>query len=492
MIHDLINDAAYMAHGYCLLWKPWLVALHAGSDLVTALAYFAIPVAIWIFLARRPDMELRGLATMFAAFILLCGMTHVFSLVTLWLPVYEEQGIVKAMTAAISLFTAITIFPLIPNALAIPSPTQLQIANKQLSLEVDAHRETLAKLEAARIELEQRVSDRTRELAEMTDRFRLLFERAPVAMFMVDGSGAIEQANAAAEGLTGYDKEELIGNQVEKLLPERSHALHLELRNGFLAAPAARPMGLGNELKAQRKNGTEISVEIGLNPIEVGGRVSVVASVIDTSERKQREEQIRLLMQEVNHRAKNVLGVVQAIARQTSQGDPAFVRLFTERLQALSASQDLLVESGWRGVVLADLVRSQLAHFGHLIGKRILLHGPDIRLTAAAAQTVGMALHELATNAAKYGALSTESGRVEVHWSRETGGDGKPCFVLRWQERQGPPVPAPTREGFGSTVTRRMVEIGLQAEVRLDYEPGGVEWEVRAPAEAVLESSGTS
>jgi PAS domain S-box-containing protein len=336
------------------------------------------------------------------------------------------------------------------------------------------------------------VSDRTRELAEMTDRFRLLFERAPVAMFMVDGSGAIEQANAAAEGLTGYDKEELIGNQVEKLLPERSHALHLELRNGFLAAPAARPMGLGNELKAQRKNGTEISVEIGLNPIEVGGRVSVVASVIDTSERKQREEQIRLLMQEVNHRAKNVLGVVQAIARQTSQGDPAFVRLFTERLQALSASQDLLVESGWRGVVLADLVRSQLAHFGHLIGKRILLHGPDIRLTAAAAQTVGMALHELATNAAKYGALSTESGRVEVHWSRETGGDGKPCFVLRWQERQGPPVPAPTREGFGSTVTRRMVEIGLQAEVRLDYEPGGVEWEVRAPAEAVLESSGTS
>ena len=99
MIHDMVDQASYMAHGYCLLWKPWLVILHAASDILIFGAYFAIPVAIWIFLRRRPDLELRPLAILFAAFIFLCGLTHLVQMVTLWWPIYETQGLLKAATA---------------------------------------------------------------------------------------------------------------------------------------------------------------------------------------------------------------------------------------------------------------------------------------------------------------------------------------------------------------------------------------------------------
>src|SRR5262249_54865563 len=142
-----------------------------------------------------------------------------------------------------------------------------------------------------------------------------------------------------------------------------------------------------------------------------------VSVVEDISARKGHEEQIHLLMREVNHRAKNMLSLVQAIARQTTAREPEdFVRRFTERIQALSANQDLLVRNEWQGVDVEELVRAQLAHFDDLVGSRIAVHGPKLRLNAAAAQAIGLTLHELATNAGKYGALSTDKGHVHVRW----------------------------------------------------------------------------
>src|SRR5258706_15581649 len=127
-------------------------------------------------------------------------------------------------------------------------------------------------------------------------------------------------------------------------------------------------------------------------------------------------------MREINHRAKNMLSVVDAIAHQTATRNPEdFVERFSDRVQALSANQDLLVRNEWKGVDIADLVRAQLAHFADLIGSRIAVHGPKLRLNAASAQAIGLALHELATNAGKYGALSTDRGRVDLRWG--TDGD---------------------------------------------------------------------
>jgi len=174
MVHDLVDSASYMAHGYCLLWKPWLVVLHAGSDLLIFLAYFAIPAAIWLFLRQRPDLELKPLAILFAAFIFLCGLTHLVQMVTLWWPIYETQGVLKAVTAFVSLATALMIFPLIPRAVAVPSPRALQTANEGLKREIDAHEDTLQRLRETRDTLERSVAERTRELAHSKARLEAL------------------------------------------------------------------------------------------------------------------------------------------------------------------------------------------------------------------------------------------------------------------------------------------------------------------------------
>src|SRR5215468_9000759 len=144
-------------------------------------------------------------------------------------------------------------------------------------------------------------------------------------------------------------------------------------------------------------------------------------------------------MREINHRAKNMLSVVHAIAHQTATRNPeGFIARFSERIQALSANQDLLVRSDWGGVEIADLTRAQLAHFADLIDSRIVMDGPRLCLKPAAAQAIGLALHELATNAGKYGALSTDKGRVRISWGIDGG-----TLTMSWTEREGPPVSKP-------------------------------------------------
>jgi two-component sensor histidine kinase len=203
----------------------------------------------------------------------------------------------------------------------------------------------------------------------------------------------------------------------------------------------------------------------------------------DITERKEREEKEHLLMREINHRAKNMLSVVASIAHQTAARNPDdFVERFSERIQALSANQDLLVRSEWSGVEIADLVRAQLAHFADLIGSRIAVRGPKLRLNPASAQAIGLALHELATNAGKYGALSTDQGRVDISW--EMAGD---TFAMSWTERDGPPVAAPQQRGFGSTVMEAMAERSLGGEVSLDYARSGIAWRLTCPAGTALE-----
>jgi two-component sensor histidine kinase len=205
----------------------------------------------------------------------------------------------------------------------------------------------------------------------------------------------------------------------------------------------------------------------------------------DISSRKRAEEQVDLLMGEANHRIKNVLGLVQAIARQTAAGSPEdFVGRFTERIQALASNQDLLGRNEQRGADLQELVSAQLAHFADLIGSRIAVGGPKLRLNAAAAQAIGLALHELATNAGKHGALSTNSGRVDIGWGIK--GD---TFTISWMEREGPPASPPQRRGFGTVVMKAMAERSMDGRVELDYAPSGVTWRLTCPAPNALEPS---
>jgi two-component sensor histidine kinase len=201
------------------------------------------------------------------------------------------------------------------------------------------------------------------------------------------------------------------------------------------------------------------------------------------TEQKAHEEQIRLLMREANHRVKNLLGLVQAIARQTAAGSPEdFIGRFMERIQALAANQDLLARNQQHGADLEDLVRAQLAYFADLIGSRITVHGALSHLNATAAQAIGLALHELATNAGKYGALSTDTGRIDIGWKSE--GD---VFTMNWSECNGPLVRPPKHRGFGSTVLESMAKFAVGGEVQLDYAPSGLQWRLTCPAANALE-----
>jgi PAS domain S-box-containing protein len=254
------------------------------------------------------------------------------------------------------------------------------------------------------------------------------------------------------------------------------------------ALDPADPRPLAIEYRIRRGDGKVRWVaNHGLAYFEYAGRerraASFVGTVADITERKEREEKEHLLMREVSHRAKNMLSVVDAIAHQTATRNPDdFIERFSERIQALSANQDLLVRNEWNGVEIADLIRAQLAHFVDLIGSRIAVRGPALRLTPASAQAIGLALHELATNAGKYGALSTDAGRVDISWG--AAGD---TFTMSWTEREGPPASPPTRRGFGTIVMEAMAERSLGGTVELDYAHPGLTWRLACPAANALE-----
>src|SRR6266446_4364059 len=250
----------------------------------------------------------------------------------------------------------------------------------------------------------------------------------------------------------------------------------------------ADPKRSPHEYQVQRRDGEVRWVEVCWFAYFDGDRreretASEIGTVHDITERKEREERERLLMSEINHRAKNLLSVVDAIAHQTATKSPEdFIERFSARIQALSANQDLLVRNEWQGVDLKDLVHAQLAHFADLVGSRIAVDGPRLRLNPVAAQAIGLALHELATNAGKYGALSVDAGRVDVCWRLD--GD---VFAMSWTECNGPPVSPPARCGFGSTVISSMVKQTVNGEVQLDYVPSGVVWNLTCPAANALE-----
>jgi PAS domain S-box-containing protein len=254
------------------------------------------------------------------------------------------------------------------------------------------------------------------------------------------------------------------------------------------ALDPAQPERSPTQFRLRRGNGKVCWVETqGLAHLKGAGRerqvVSFIGTVQDITERKEREEREHLLMREINHRAKNMLSVVDAIAHQTAtRGPEDFIERFSERIQALAANQDLLIRSEWRGVEVEDLVCAQLAPFADLIGSRIVVYGPKLRLNAASAQPIGLALHELATNAGKYGALSTDAGRLDIGW----GADGD-TFTMSWTEREGPPVSAPKQRGFGTTVMEAMVERSVDGAVELDYARSGLTWRLICPTGNALE-----
>jgi PAS domain S-box-containing protein len=309
-----------------------------------------------------------------------------------------------------------------------------------------------------------------------------LYELLPDVILVVDRRGIIRYANCEARRVFGQEKGTLVSVPVEALVPEHLRERHLCHRNKYVLEPKTRQMGVGLDPVARRADGTTFPVDIVLKPLTHLSEPMVLAVVRDITDQRAAEEIKQLMAREVNHRAKNLLSVVEAIAHRTAESPEGFTERFSERIQALAANQDLLIRNEWQGVEIEELVRAQLAHFADLLGSRIALRGPALRMKPASAQTVGLALHELATNAAKYGALSTDAGRVDIRW----GSDGD-NFTMGWTESEGPSVSAPQRRGFGSVIMEGMVEHTVDGRVDRDYAPSGFTWRLTCPAPKALE-----
>jgi PAS domain S-box-containing protein len=323
------------------------------------------------------------------------------------------------------------------------------------------------------------------ELRQSEEQFRSLLLASPLPIVLYDDREQILAISESWLEETGYSREELrrLEDWTTRAYQERSDEVLKYLRGIISGEPQWKLCG---ECTIHTKEDGErlwrfFRAAVGTHS---DGRRLFVSMAYDVSDRsKAYENQILLLLRESHHRAKNMLSLVQAIARQTAPREPEdFIARFSERIRALASSQDLLVRNMWQGADVEDLVRAQLAHFADLVGSRIVVDGPKLRLNAAGAQAIGLALYELATNAGKYGALSVDAGRVDVRWRLD-----RDIFMMSWAERDGPPVSPPERRGFGSTVVDSMMKRSVGGEVELNYAPSGLVWRLTCPAANALE-----
>jgi PAS domain S-box-containing protein len=302
-----------------------------------------------------------------------------------------------------------------------------------------------------------------------------ILESIDLGFYAVDRAWRLTYVNRHAERLWGEPREALLGRVLWDLFPgagaeaSEGHRLHQR------AARERRP-ARGRFLCAALGAWVEASVHPGPDGLSVYFR--------DVGEAVRAEEHQRLLLAELAHRVKNTLAVVQGIANRSLAGGRTLEEgreALAERLRALSRAHTLLTATEWRGAALRAVLEGELGPYG----ERTALHGPALDLTPKAALTLSMVLHELATNAAKHGALSGPEGRVEVSWSLGGGADGA-SVRLRWRERDGPPVVAPLRHGFGRTLIEQGWRHELGGEVRVDFRPDGLVCELGAPAREVL------
>lgn len=318
-------------------------------------------------------------------------------------------------------------------------------------------------------------------LRESEARLAATYNHAFVGIAEVDRSGRFLRANEQFSVITGYSLDELRSRTFFDL----THPDDLERDRQFFAEQwAGKRNSYRYDKRYVRKDGTLIWIELAASIVEgEGGRPSYGVRIIrDVTDRRRSEEQQRLLFAELNHRVKNSLAVVQGLAHQTFKPDrvpPDLVRSFEGRLTALAAAHNLLMKQSWEPTSLASIVEAALKPFD-TDQRRIAARGPEVLLSPAATVSMALGLHELATNAAKYGALSGTSGSIAIEW-RSAGGD----FEMTWREHGGPLVEPPANKGFGTRLLERAVAQDLGGTVSLAFDPEGVVCTIRTRLERI-------
>jgi len=335
-------------------------------------------------------------------------------------------------------------------------------------------RSELGRLGRAFDELARTLSDRERELLQSENYLTFVLDRVPAGIVQTSRQGVYLFVNRAFCKLVGRSREELLGRSFSEIThPDDAVADRLRF-----AQAIERREDYSHRKRYVRPDGSTVWAENTVNHLD-DPEQGVIAVSVELTERMRAESEQQRLVNELNHRVKNTLASVQALMVMTNryaQTKEAFVAAFSERLHALAATHDLLTAGRWESVSLEELVRSELKPYAG--GDALEIDGPPLALKPPLAIALGMILHELATNAAKYGALSGPSGAVGITWtiSRATTA----VLAIEWREHGGPPVAAPSRKGFGSHLIEQMVA-DWHGSFEPKFEPGGFRCTISLP-----------
>jgi PAS domain S-box-containing protein len=333
-------------------------------------------------------------------------------------------------------------------------------------------------------QLQAQLSVQDRELSLQRARFanyEAALRGSHVTIFTQD---ADLRYTSVSNPIFGQSVETILGRMDDEILPAESRASIVAAKREVLLS------GQPKRLEVAISEGPGVRWhDLHVEPLrdEDGAVIGLTGASVDVTERKEGEAHLRLLLRELTHRSKNLLAVIQAMARQTARHAGSingFLDQFGSRLQALAASHDLLVRESWYGASLHELIRSQCAAYvDH--EERLACQGPEVALKPEAAQSLGLALHELVINAAKFGALSVPEGRITISWGHQQAGEDK-AIAVDWREKFGPRVKARRKQGFGSMMIERNLARALDTEVSLAFEPDGLHCHILIPASQIL------
>jgi PAS domain S-box-containing protein len=311
LLAGFFDTEGFMPHGYCLMWRPFVFWLNLISDAIIATSYYSIPFVLLYFAMRRRDLVFRWMFVMFGIFILGCGTTHVMGIWTLWNPDYAVDGLVKALTAAVSIITAIMLWPLMPQALALPSPGQLAQANRELNREIGERRQAEGAVRQLNDELERRVQTRTAELEATNERlrqeveerrhaeerlgaseqrYRQVVELIREALWIHCDGRIVFANNAAAQMFGAATPEQLVGRPVMDIIDPRDRDRATERSRILVEARRQVPL---TEMRLLRVDGRPVVAEIQAVPFDHEGRPGVLAVARDITVRRDIEEQLR-------------------------------------------------------------------------------------------------------------------------------------------------------------------------------------------------------
>jgi PAS domain S-box-containing protein len=451
--------------------------MHIVSELVVAAACFSAASAIlWYVMKRRRlgDDNRRAGLLLFACF-LCCGLSRLADLSLYLFPAYTVLSYVDAFLVAASLVCGLAVWPLLPGLANTPTTADLREANDKLAAQEAVRGALVNQLAGANRELEDRVASRTEELAESKRRFEAALRGSTISMSQQDR----DLRYTWAYNLPGADDAQVIGATPHEKLPEHTANQLVAAKRRVLATGEAASFEFALAVDGETRWYEERVEPLVDNKAVVG----VISTAVDVTARKRHEMELVELLRELTHRTKNVLAVVQGIARQTGESATSvedFTTRFAGRLQALSLAHEMLVTASWRGIELRQLVEGVLRNVAPGAFHRVSFEGPAVSVTPEIAQTLVIAFHEMTSNAIQHGALAVPDGGLRISWTR-AGRDDAPLLNFSWQEDGAPGGFSLARRGFGFSFVERLLPRAMNGQSSVTTDRGMLTWMLSFP-----------